>query len=811
MKKSATKKIVLALSLSTLFAACPAGPGHAQVNLVKQLYSAGLQEYELGDYRSALKKLTRAMELGKDLKFSDFEISQGYLTLAETLRSLGKYKDAEKYFNLSEEHALKSGMRKNLTLSRVYNNMGVLYFENSQYPQAEQAWLKSERISGNFRYLPINNLARLYLNWGKFKEAEEYMEKADKLAHGRGATKSISAPYYYFNKATYEQLKGDYAASEKDYDKAIEGIQKLVAKTHLYYTIVLSGKADLYVSQSRFEEAEKEIRTILDTRKKNLGEENPQTAQAMVLLANVLADQGKYAEARQYAARAIEINNIIFEGKENLFVANARHSLGNIKRQEGRYDEASQLLKEALAMEESVLGADHLSVARTKRDLARVYLDQNSYPEAEKLLLSSNSIIEARTGQDHPERARSHRDLGNLYLREGLYDKAEGHFLKALTLARAALGENNQVTADSARDLGDLYSKKENYEKAVEYLSVAQNIDKAVFGENAPQVAADLMALATAYDALGQGSRATPLIEQAQQIKQKLDGGAVVTKPELQIPVAFTPLENQPIQNKWALAIGISNFKDPSINLKYAAKDATDFTNFLVEKGNFKKDHVRLLTDEKATRQNIIDNLGDKWLGKLAHKNDLIIVYVSSHGSRSQEDAGGVNFLVAHDTDKNSLLATGIPMQWLTKMIKEQVKSDRVVLILDVCHSGAAAEGGKALNRIIGMDPNQMTIGSGQMVLCSSRAEQVSWESKKYENSVFTRRLIEALQVDKEKTTLLQAYKRLKVLVESEVLRDRSNLQTPVLWNKDWQGADPVISIETMAPVSSSSNTQSTN
>ncbi|HMO23842.1 MAG TPA: tetratricopeptide repeat protein, partial [Candidatus Melainabacteria bacterium] len=436
--------------------------------------------------------------------------------------------------------------------------MGVLYFENSQYPQAEQAWLKSERISGNFRYLPINNLARLYLNWGKFKETEEYMEKADKLAHGRGATKSISAPYYYFNKATYEQLKGDYAASEKDYDKAIEGIQKLVAKTHLYYTIVLSGKADLYVSQSRFEEAEKEIRTILDTRKKNLGEENPQTAQAMVLLANVLADQGKYAEARQYAARAIEVNNIIFEGKENLFVANARHSLGNIKRQEGRYEEASQLLKEALAMEESVLGADHLSVARTKRDLARVYLDQNSYPEAEKLLLSSNSIIEARTGQDHPERARSHRDLGNLYLREGLYDKAEGHFLKALTLARAALGENNQVTADSARDLGDLYSKKENYEKAVEYISVAQNIDKAVFGENAPQVAADLMALATAYDALGQGSRATPLIEQAQQIKQKLDGGAVVTKPELQIPVAFTPLENQPIQNKWALAIGIS-------------------------------------------------------------------------------------------------------------------------------------------------------------------------------------------------------------------------------------------------------------
>lgn len=64
MKKSAIKK--LALTLSTISVLCLGAPGYAQANLVKQLYSAGLQEYELGDYRSALKKLTRAMELSKD-------------------------------------------------------------------------------------------------------------------------------------------------------------------------------------------------------------------------------------------------------------------------------------------------------------------------------------------------------------------------------------------------------------------------------------------------------------------------------------------------------------------------------------------------------------------------------------------------------------------------------------------------------------------------------------------------------------------------------------------------------------------------
>jgi translation elongation factor EF-1alpha len=73
-------------------------------------------------------------------------------------------------------------------------------------------------------------------------------------------------------------------------------------------------------------------------------------------------------------------------------------------------------------------------------------------------------------------------------------------------------------------------------------------------------------------------------------------------------------------------------------------------------------------------------------------------------------------------------------MQWLTKMVKEQVHSDRVILILDVCHSGAAGQGSKSLTRAAALDPRQMNIGSGQMIICSSLADQVSWESAKYEN-----------------------------------------------------------------------------
>jgi uncharacterized caspase-like protein len=227
--------------------------------------------------------------------------------------------------------------------------------------------------------------------------------------------------------------------------------------------------------------------------------------------------------------------------------------------------------------------------------------------------------------------------------------------------------------------------------------------------------------------------------------------------------------------------------------LKYAAKDATDFKNFLVNHQNFRADHVKLLTDETATRDNIIGMLGEKWLQSHVKPDDLVVIYVSSHGSPAAATAGGTNFLIAHDTNKNSLAATGIPMQWLTQIVSDQVKSNRIILLLDVCHSGAAGQ--KGITRT-GVDARNLEIGNGQMIICSSLADQSSWESRNYENGVFTRRLMEALLSNKDQTTLINAFKQLKVLVESEVLRDRGELQTPLLVNKKWTGKDPKLSVE---------------
>ena len=271
---------------------------------------------------------------------------------------------------------------------------------------------------------------------------------------------------------------------------------------------------------------------------------------------------------------------------------------------------------------------------------------------------------------------------------------------------------------------------------------------------------------------------------------------AVANTPE---KAGDSTASNRPIADKWALVIGISRFKDPSIQLKYAAKDARDFYDYLINQANFAKDHVRLLIDEGATRENILNQLGDKWLPRVAMPDDLVVMYISSHGSPSNADIGGLNYLVAHNTDKDSLYASGIPVQDLTRLIKDRVHAERVVVVLDACHSGAVRTDNKGLFRQANFNADEIAQGAGQLVICSSEPNQSSWESKNYPNGVFTRQFIDALRQKDGRAPLGEAFQTTRDRVSQEVLRDRGELQRPVL-KSAWEGQDLVLSAVPSTP-----------
>lgn len=247
---------------------------------------------------------------------------------------------------------------------------------------------------------------------------------------------------------------------------------------------------------------------------------------------------------------------------------------------------------------------------------------------------------------------------------------------------------------------------------------------------------------------------------------------------------------NRPIKDKWAVIIGIGNFQDTTIpKLSYPAKDARDFRNFLVQKAGFQADHVRLLLDEAATRERILTEIGEI-MPRLVGPDDLIVLYFSSHGSPAERDIARKNYLIAYDSKKANLYPTSIGMQDLLSEMNARVGADRVLIVLDACHSGAADPGAKAIDFASKLDAEQIQVGKGNIILSSSQSSERSWESKTYANGIFTRTLIDSLTKAGNNKGIIGIFEDLKDCVADEVRQQFGERQTPHLKTDGWSGKD---------------------
>ena len=543
--------------------------------------------------------------------------------------------------------------------------------------------------------------------------------------------------------------------------------------------------------QGNYSEAQELLSAALEEAKK-LGEADPRLSRCLNSLGLCSLDMTNFSKAEDYFKRALSLRVKVL-GPESKEVGETNNNLGLTKQQQEQFIEAQSYFDKAADIFEKACGKTSNKVANALNNLGRNYNLQKQGEDAKSPLTKALTFGILNCPKDlkgnnlyTPFIAEVETNLGTTYVLLGDFKKATNYFLKAFSIDKKQLGEEHPFIAKILDGLAIAASQLGQNDSAQKYQEQAQNIRVKSLGEENKEIAM----LPLNHDAF---SRIWSFVEGKKELKASVDNLNAAT---IAIGKDNRKVINKPIKDKWALVVGISKFKDPSINLKYASKDASDFAEFLVKEANFAPDHVRLLTDEKATREEIMAQLGDKWLPRVARPDDLVVIYFSSHGSPTQMDLNSVNYLVAHNTNKNSLYATGIPLQEFANTIKNRVQAQRVVLLMDACHSGAAT-GAKGIFRNYGVDANQVAQGTGQMVICSSSANQTSWESKRYKNSVFTHYLIEGLRKDPK---LGSVFEFMKDKVQEEVQMDRhGQVQTPVLQSK-WKGSDLIFTTPPTSP-----------
>ncbi len=198
----------------------------------------------------------------------------------------------------------------------------------------------------------------------------------------------------------------------------------------------------------------------------------------------------------------------------------------------------------------------------------------------------------------------------------------------------------------------------------------------------------------------------------------------------------------------WLFAIGISKFQDATLNLSYAASDASSFYEFFrSDKGaRLPKTQATLLVNSAATRAEVIQSLTQAV--KIASERDLVVIFLATHGL-PDSDTGEINFLM-HDTDINNLVATGLSHSDLSRII-ERSRSKKILFIVDACHSGELGAGRllasrgitfSEVNRLLSM---LAKASDGIAMLTASSSNEASFEGDQWNGGVFTYYLLAGL------------------------------------------------------------------
>ncbi|QAA80571.1 hypothetical protein EI546_01970 [Aequorivita sp. H23M31] len=232
------------------------------------------------------------------------------------------------------------------------------------------------------------------------------------------------------------------------------------------------------------------------------------------------------------------------------------------------------------------------------------------------------------------------------------------------------------------------------------------------------------------------------------------------------------------LKNVYALLIGVGN------DLPVTVKDATAIYNILADEtiAGYLPENITLLTDNKATRKNILasfDNLIEK-----SDENASVLIYYSGHGGcysdntflRKEdwkpEDQNKKYFhLCPFDYDPVNYEKTWVKAEEVKEKISK-LKSRRLVFFLDCCHAAGITKDGpgilsKAAGHLSQQDGLAQTLddGKGMSIISSCREDQLSYIMQGDSNSLYTKCMIEVLR-GKGKTDFSDPFIRISEVVQ---------------------------------------------
>jgi len=219
------------------------------------------------------------------------------------------------------------------------------------------------------------------------------------------------------------------------------------------------------------------------TDRQGVGEE---WADVQHLIADVLIDEGKYADAENALRQVVEVRTGVV-GPENPDTLRSRNNLGLALLRGGKFGEAEGEYREVIALQAKVLGPEDPDTLMSRTGLATALFRQAKFVESEKESREVLQLSEKVLGPEHPDTLRSRNYLAGTLESQNKYAEAEAECRTVLELRRKTLGPEHPDTIASRSNLAGTLMKQGRYAEAEqEYRELIELNDK-VLGAQHPQ------------------------------------------------------------------------------------------------------------------------------------------------------------------------------------------------------------------------------------------------------------------------------------------------------------------------------------
>ena len=271
-------------------------------------------------------------------------------------------------------------------------------------------------------------------------------------------------------------------------------------------------------SDGRYEEAEELEVQVMQTSKRVLSDEHPDTLASMADLAATYTKQGRWEEAEELQVQVMQTRMRVLTN-EHPNTLSSMNNLAATYSNQGRWEEAEELQVQVMQTRMSVLTNEHPDTLASMNNLASTYSKQGRWEEAEELEVHVMQASKKVLSDEHPNILASIGNLASTYRNQGRWEEAEELEVHVMQTSKKVLSDEHPDTLTSINNLASTYSKQERWKEAEELQVQVMETSKRVLTDEHPNTLTSMANLALTYNNQGRWEEAEELEVQVMQTR----------------------------------------------------------------------------------------------------------------------------------------------------------------------------------------------------------------------------------------------------------------------------------------------------